>query len=510
MRNIELLFLRHQYIAIIFYVVLAILYALFVIYANTRKERRPATVLFIVMNSLLGAILLPFLFHFAFGVPGPSLAGEMEEIFGEANALVEDGDYNQAVVKLDSLIQMDPNNARWYAGLATAQYKAKDNDRYSAALEAIENALNKDPNNGSYMQLRGKILYNLNRLEDARDAFQDAIDAQGDDYNNYEWFGYINEKLGDYDAATAAYEAAINLNGSLAKDYLWLGRAYAWQGKYSQALETIRDARINGYDLRGYQELEDLINQMKIVDAHPDNSSEVNELGILLYNIKEYERALEMFKTAVQLNPSDASFRYNRGYTAYMLEDFSSAKEDLAIATQLNPDNEKYAIDYALISAKDTALNQAPHSSSARIAYSYALYRKGKLDDALEQMKIAEVCVRDDAEITGLRAAIDSLAVVNSSKELASEQERAEMMYSIGFLMYFQEDYEAAIREGAAAAALQADKASYHDLEACALWRLGRYNEACAEFESAITLTKNDDDAAEYREKLEHLQSMMG
>ena len=57
------------------------------------------------------------------------------------------------------------------------------------------------------------------------------------------------------------------------------------------------------------------------------------------------------------------------------------------------------------------------------------LYRKEKLDDALERMKIAEVCVRDDTEITGLRAAIDSLAVVNSSKELASEQERADMMY---------------------------------------------------------------------------------
>ena len=76
--------------------------------------------------------------------------------------------------------------------------------------------------------------------------------------------------------------------------------------------------------------------------------------------------------------------------------------------------------------------------------------------------------------------------------------------------MYFQEDYEAAVREGAAVATLQADKASYHDLEACALWQLGRYNEAGAEFESAITLTKSEDDAAEYREKLEHLQSMMG
>ena len=509
MRNIELMFLRHQYIAIIFYAALAILYVLFVTYANTRKERRSETLLFIVMNSLLGAILLPFLFHFAFGVPGQSLAGEMEEIYGEANSLVEDGDYNQAVVKFDSLIQMDPNNARWYAGLANAQYKAQG-DRYPAALEAIETALNKDPNNGSYMQLRGKILYYLNRLEDARDTFQDAIDVQGDDYSNYEWFGYINEKLGDYDAATTAYKTAIKLNGNPAKDFLWLGKAYAWQGEYAQALETIRDARINGYDLGGYQELEDLIDQMKKVDAHPESSREVNQLGLILFKLTEYDRAMEMFKTAVQLNPRDATLRYNRGYTAYLLEDLNSAKEDLAVATQLDPDNEKFAIDYALISAEDAALNQAPHSSTARIAYSYALYRKGKLYDALEQMKIAEVCVRDDTEITGLRSAIDSLSVVASLEELASDQERAEMMYYIGFLMYYQEDYEAAAREGAAAAALQAEEASYHDLAACALWKLGRYHEACAEFESAISLTKNENDAAEYREKLEHLQSIMG
>jgi len=52
----------------------------------------------------------------------------------------------------------------------------------------------------------------------------------------------------------------------------------------------------------------------------------------------DYQRAIECYNKAIELNPKDALAYYSRGKVKYKLKDYSGAIEEFNRAIELNPD----------------------------------------------------------------------------------------------------------------------------------------------------------------------------
>lgn len=72
---------------------------------------------------------------------------------------------------------------------------------------------------------------------------------------------------------------------------------------------------------------------------NPKDTLAINDLGVLLKNESQYEKAYQCFKYADQLNNKSSVFKTNLGWTAAYYGDFTSAKAYFNAAILINPKN---------------------------------------------------------------------------------------------------------------------------------------------------------------------------
>ena len=70
-----------------------------------------------------------------------------------------------------------------------------------------------------------------------------------------------------------------------------------------------------------------------------DNAEAYNERGNDYSNLGQYERAIEDYKKAIELNPNDDVAYYYRGIAYYFLNQYERALKDFDKALKINPNN---------------------------------------------------------------------------------------------------------------------------------------------------------------------------
>ncbi|CAL1296231.1 unnamed protein product [Larinioides sclopetarius] len=83
-------------------------------------------------------------------------------------------------------------------------------------------------------------------------------------------------------------------------------------------------------------------------------SKTYNNLGFILYKKVEFNKAQELYKKSMALDPSFAPAYYNHGVINYRLGLFESAVKDLRRAVQLEPRNSEFLTG---LQESETALN---------------------------------------------------------------------------------------------------------------------------------------------------------
>ncbi|HJD66077.1 MAG TPA: tetratricopeptide repeat protein [Rickettsia endosymbiont of Bembidion nr. Transversale] len=61
--------------------------------------------------------------------------------------------------------------------------------------------------------------------------------------------------------------------------------------------------------------------------------------GIALYNLNKHNLAVDAFNKAIELNPSNADFYFNKSLPLYSLGKYDEALEGINKALELNPDH---------------------------------------------------------------------------------------------------------------------------------------------------------------------------
>ncbi len=277
-------------------------------------------------------------------------AADVPYYIGEAYRFKED--YGQAAGYYNRSIEIDPNFAPAYLGLA--RVNLLQNPRFEAD-DLFDKAISLDPNFGEIYLERARYLIARGDYEDALADLETAekiLPGSPDVLLTYALAYYAQE---DFDKALEYAQKAYSADILNIPTYGLLGDLYIEKGEYANAIEVLT--------LYTTYETED--------------ASAYAKLGQAYYFLGDYQNTVDAITRATELTRTGLGKYYvYRGYANLALENYDAAVEDLA-----------------------DAVDEDDQSFFARIGYAQALYGQGKFGTAFLQIEAAQSLSETDEDL---------------------------------------------------------------------------------------------------------------
>jgi adenylate cyclase len=195
-------------------------------------------------------------------------------------------------------IELDPNYARAWALIAVTQvnirfYMGREGND---GLEAAERAIALDPNLAEAHAAKGVVLTFMSDHATALDEIEKALALDPDSYEVVKAAGRLHYTMRNHDAAIRYFEKAATL---METDYWSCGMAL---GCYRQKGDTENVRRAAERTLSRAE---------KIIAQDPNNGSVMGFAVDALVVLGQPDRAKELMKRAVLLDPDNINMRYN-------------------------------------------------------------------------------------------------------------------------------------------------------------------------------------------------------
>lgn len=279
-------------------------------------------------------------------------------LYVDAMMLSELDEREQALLKLNSSLELDPHFAMAYSLKGDILQKM---ERYEDSAAAYESATSYDPwsvkdffNLGKVYQIlkqwaraakayvtavqlepthyganlgAAQSYYELKEYENALTYAQKAKELQPEDAAPEKLLGDVFEGQKDHVQAINSYRRALELKGNDPNLMTDLARAYLRSGRYSSAKELLAD----------------------VIELNPQNGIAYQYLGFAQLKLKETQEAVSSYAKAVEVDENDWMARKGLG-VAYMLQAVkesnneklqAQALEQWNISLQLKPDQPK-------------------------------------------------------------------------------------------------------------------------------------------------------------------------
>ncbi|WKZ46196.1 MAG: tetratricopeptide repeat protein [Anaerolineales bacterium] len=262
-------------------------------------------------------------------VPTPTPTRSAEAYAAEAETLMADGKFLQAIESYKEAIRSSPQDPSLYIAMARVQVLASQpkeaqanaenalllapNNSMAVAIRAwaadaqgnssqaltwIEQALQLDPNNGLAHAYYTEILVNSGSFDNTTKAIEEskvALALAPDTMEAHRARGLLLEATQNYEEAVGEFKAALAINDDVPDLWISLGLNYRILGVSDQAIDAFTRA--------------DVLNP---ADPSPDLYISRTYAGI-----GEYAKALQYAETAVNNNPVDPGLRGNFGVMYY-------------------------------------------------------------------------------------------------------------------------------------------------------------------------------------------------
>ena len=288
-----------------------------------------------------------------------------------ARAQVFAGQYDDAVSNAKNALLLSPNNARAYAVLGWAlDFQEGKN---SEALDAIQKAIEIDPNDPVAHAYYAEILVDSGLFENLEKAAEESRKAIGLNPNLLETRrarGYILEATGNYEEAIREYEAAIAINSNISTLYIELGRNYRFLQAYDKAITAFTRA-----------------NTLNPPDPLPDYL-----ISRTHATTGAYAQALQYAEQAVKNDPTNARLRGNYGVMFHRNLFWPEAVEQLNLAIHGGRTEEGLEI-------VGIPLSDDPNVQEFYFTYGLALARTNECGDALKIAQELQSKVTDDENV---------------------------------------------------------------------------------------------------------------
>lgn len=185
---------------------------------------------------------------------------------------------------------------------------------YETAKKHIEKAIDKAPNQAIFHSNYGGLLHTMGKMKDAIRAYKKSLKIDKKCFQAYYSLGILYTEKKEYDKAVASYLAALGANNDSAEAHNNLANLYSVLGSpkaeihYQRTIElepqeTYPRLNMSNYLIRkeNFEGSKKVLEELVSTDLV---SKEVfNNLGISYKGLNDNEKAIEMFKKALELDP---------------------------------------------------------------------------------------------------------------------------------------------------------------------------------------------------------------
>jgi len=250
---------------------------------------------------------------------------------------------------------------------ALAYYQDSHDDysqgRYEEAQVKINQAIQLNPNFAQFYQLKGDIARALLKYDDALDAYKEAIRARSNFPAVYQSMGEIYYIKGQFEEAVKSYKKILATDEKRVDVYLETASCYIQMQELSIAFNNIQDylrltesfgmptsdsyLYLRGKIYFAQKKYAEAIADLSLYDKnHTRDKNSLSLLGRSHYALEEYEKGLSYYNRLVQLEPERGEWYLQRGIYFIQKEDFNDALSQFERALTL--DNLLFEVYYYL------------------------------------------------------------------------------------------------------------------------------------------------------------------
>jgi tetratricopeptide (TPR) repeat protein len=246
------------------------------------------------------------------------------------------------------------------------------------------------------------------------------------------------------DLIAAAYSKAIDLINRKPSRFADLEKIVTrliferdyWKNHSMELSQSVSEKKLQEYR----QEAENLASKglhneaiaklLQVLDSEsPEKDNISAKIAMLYFNIKDFKKAIEYMNKAIDLNPSNSVYWYNKGVILYNMSDYQSAAKCYETAIELNPkDREAWTYlgsSYSNLSRFDKALKSYQAALDLEPQNPDNWYNKGKglydlerYSDAVECFDRSLLIKSDDAQAWGSKGNALYQSSTNEGKNL--------------------------------------------------------------------------------------------
>jgi superkiller protein 3 len=254
------------------------------------------------------------------------------------------GSYEEAKESFERAIELNPNHAYSYHGTGSVQHRL---GLHKEAKESFERAIELNPNDADSYEGLGAAQYSLGLHDEAMKSSEHAIEVDPNNPHPFYNLALSQEALGIYHLALENFDTYLKLEnyqipktpaciehaknrvhelkGLLTNTYYYnMGIDYAEKKQYDKAIECYQRA----------------------IDLNPKHVNSYCNLGCINYRLGFYREAIENFKSALKIDSEHAASYYNIGLCQEALGNNRVAIEfyekSLSFANPESPENQKF------------------------------------------------------------------------------------------------------------------------------------------------------------------------
>ncbi len=308
----------------------------------------------------------------------------------------QSGIYRDELTFFNHIISLNPDAYRVYQNLAAELNRLGRSDE---ALAAAGTAVEKDPDSAVTHNTLGLALLETERYEEAEKHLRRALEISPRYAHAWQNLADLQRRQGQHEAALEFFRKALEINPADALVHAGIGHTLFQLDRYDDAVASIKRAfSIDPDLLQTHRDLNLVLGWAlhktgrtdqagrylsNILGKEAQDANGFLQIADTFRITEEYERAVEAYRRALEMDPGHAQARAGLGDALYRLQRYEEAIDSMQQALALQPDQPSAPALHYLTGESWQALNRP---EQAQEQYESALRINPEFDDAARRL----------------------------------------------------------------------------------------------------------------------------